>query len=68
MEAEQRKIAMIQQKAQMMQARANQFINEDPDAQAAQIASARNQLAQEAQGEAEMAKAEAELENNPDDN
>jgi hypothetical protein len=64
MEAEQRKIAMIQQQAQMMQERASQFINEDPDAQAAQIASARNQLAMEAQmqGEEDIAQQEAQIE------
>jgi len=43
-EAEQRKIAMIAAQAQMMQQRASQFLMEDPDAQASQIADARMQL------------------------
>ena len=40
MKEEQRKIAMIEAQAQMMQQRANQFIMEDPDAQASQISEA----------------------------
>ena len=36
-EEEQRKIAMIKQQAQMMQYRANQFLNSDVDSQAMQI-------------------------------
>ena len=55
---EQRKIAMIQAQAQIMQQRAMQFLAEDPDSQAQQIADARTQL--EAQ-EAEYAEQEAEL-------
>ena len=42
---EQRRIAQINAQAQMMQQRANQFISSDIDAQAAQIADARNMLA-----------------------
>ena len=42
---EQAKIAMIQANAQMMQQRAQQFLMEDPDAQASQIADAEQQLA-----------------------
>ena len=41
---EQRKIAMIQAHAQIMQQRAQQFLMEDPDGQADQIADARMQL------------------------
>jgi hypothetical protein len=55
---EQRKIAMIQAQAQIMQQRAQQFLMEDPDGQASQIADARMQLEAE---EAEYAEQEAEL-------
>ncbi len=55
---EQRKIAMIQAQAQMMQQRAQQFLMEDPDGQAQQIADARSQLEAE---EAQYAEQEAEL-------
>ena len=55
---EQRKIAMIEAQAQMMQQRAQQFLMEDPDGQAAQIADARSQLEAE---EAEFEDDEAEL-------
>ena len=48
MEKEQRKIAMIEAQAQMMQQRAQQFLMEDPDGQANQIADARAQLGAEA--------------------
>ena len=51
MEEEQRKIAAINAQAQMMKQRANQFLNEDVDAQAAQMA--------EAQKQADMASKEA---------
>lgn len=53
---EQRKIAMINAQAQMMQQRAQQFLMEDPDGQAQQIADARMQLQnqQYAQQEAEL--------------
>ena len=44
MEKEQRKIAMIEAQAQMMQQRAQQFLMEDPDGQAEQIASARGAM------------------------
>lgn len=43
MEEEQRKIAAINAQAQMMQQRANQFLNEDPDAQAEQLSNAQMQ-------------------------
>lgn len=59
MEEEQRRIAMIQAEAQMMQQRAQQFINEDPDGQAEQIADA--QLAQLMAQEAQYAEREAAL-------
>lgn len=55
MENEQRKIAILQAQAQIMQQRANQFLMEDPEGQAQQIADARNQLDAEAQLEAEEA-------------
>ena len=61
---EQRKIAMIEAQAQMMQQRAQQFLMEDPDGQAEQIADARAQMqAEEAlkAEEAEYAEEEAEL-------
>ena len=64
MENEQRKIALIQAQAQAMQQRANQFLMEDPDGQASQIADARTQLDNEAaleEEEAEYAEAEEEL-------
>ena len=48
---EQKRIAMIEAQAQAMQQRASQFIMEDPDAQASQVADAMRQL----QGGAAMA-------------
>lgn len=48
---EQRKIAMIQAQAQLMQQRAQQFLMEDVDGQASQIADARTQLEQVEQAE-----------------
>ena len=59
MEEEQKKIAMIQAQAQMAQQRAQQFILEDPDAQAEQMAEAQMQLMK--QQEAQYAQQEAEL-------
>ena len=44
MEAEQRKIAMIEAQSQMMQQRAQQFLMGDPDEQASQIADAQMQI------------------------
>lgn len=62
MEAEQKKIAMIQARAQAMQQRAQQFLMEDPDAQADQIADARMQIeAQIAAEEEQYAAQEEEL-------
>lgn len=55
---EQRKIAMIQAQAQVMQQRAQQFLMEDPDGQADQMADAMMQLEAE---EAEYAEQEEEL-------
>ena len=55
MENEQRKIAMLQVQAQIMQQRTNQFLMNDPEGQAQQIADARTQLDAEAQLEAEEA-------------
>ena len=55
---EQRKIAMIQAEAQAMQQRAQQFLMEDPDSQADQMADAMMQLEAE---EAEYAEQEEEL-------
>lgn len=63
-EEEQRKIAMIQAQAQIMQQRAQQFLMEDPDGQAEQIAEARARMDAEAAlkaEEAEYAEKEAEL-------
>ena len=57
-EDEQRKIAMIQAQAQMMQQRAQQFIMGDPDEQASQISDAQLQLMMQEQQYAEQ---EAEL-------
>lgn len=62
---EQRKIAMIQAQAQMMQQRAQQFLMGDPDEQASQIADAQAQLEseyaeQEAVLDEETAEAEAQ--------
>ena len=48
MEEEQRRIAMIQQQAELMQQRAEQFLMGDPDGQADMIAEAMNQLDMEA--------------------
>lgn len=45
-EAEQKKIAMINAQAQMMQQRANQFLNADPEAQASQVGEAEQTIAQ----------------------
>ena len=59
---EQKKIAMIQAQAQMMQQRANQFLMEDPDGQAEQMAEAMGMPMEE-----EMAMEEID-ESNPDDN
>lgn len=47
---EQRRIAMIQSQAQIMQQKAQQFLMGDPDGQAQQIADARMQLRQSAAG------------------
>ena len=63
---EQRKIAMIQAQAQMMQQRANQFLMEDPDAQANQMADAMG-MTEQMPMEEEMAMEEID-ESNPDDN
>ena len=74
---EQRRIAMIEAQAQAMQQRASQFLLEDPDAQASQVAGAMEQM----QGGAGMAaggyvpmeqevvaEEDAEIADNPDDN
>ena len=63
---EQRRIAMIEAQAQIMQQRANQFLMEDPDGQADQMAQAMMQLeaeyaAQEAELDEETAAEEAEM-------
>ena len=52
---EQRRIAMIEAQAQMMQQRAQQFLMDDPDGQADQIADAQAQMDAEAALEAEEA-------------
>ena len=63
---EQRRIAQIQAQAQIMQQRAQQFLMEDPDGQADQIADAQMQLEQqyaeqEAELDEEVADEEAEI-------
>lgn len=71
MREEQKKIAMIEAQAQLMQQRANQFLMGGPDVQAEQIANARKQLAAENTRLAVEPEAEAEAEfdeENPDDN
>lgn len=60
MEAEQQKIAMIQAQAQIMQQRANQFLNSDVNAQAQTIAEAEQEVTAERQGIAEEREATAE--------
>lgn len=60
MEEEQRRIAMIQQQAEFMQQRAQQFLMGDPNEQAYMMAEAMNQLDLEA-AEAEMTEDEEEL-------
>lgn len=47
MEEEQQKIAMIDAQAQLMKQRANQFLMEDPEAQASQVVAAEEQIANE---------------------
>ena len=47
MEEEQQRIAMIEQQAQLMQERANQFLMGDPDAQTEQILEAENEVQRE---------------------
>lgn len=74
MEEEQRKIAMLNAQAQAMQQRANQFLMEDPDAQAQQIADAQMQGQQtmpeepEEPVEGEEVEEEEVADDNPDDN
>ena len=60
---EQMRIAQYQAQAQMMQQRAQQFLMEDVDGQAQQIADAQNQLMmqQSVEGEAEVEAAEKEM-------
>ena len=59
MKDEQKRIAMMHAEAQLMQQRAQQFLMEDPDGQAQQMADAQMQLLQ--QQEAEYAEQEAVL-------
>ena len=61
---EQMRIAMYEAQAQMMQQRAQQFLMEDPDGQAQQIADAQMQLQmqQPIEGEEEVTAAEEEME------
>ena len=60
MEEEQRKIAMIQAQAQIMQQRASQFLNSDANAQAETIAQAQQQVSAEREGMVEEREATAE--------
>lgn len=65
----QKKIAMINAQAQMMQQRANQFLMGDPDMQSQQIADAQMQLQNHAAMEGDEVLDEIEvIEDNPDDN
>ena len=68
---EQRRIAMMDAQAQLMQQRAQQFLMEDPDGQAQQIADAEAQLmaqeAQYAEQEAELDQETAEAEEKTDE-
>jgi hypothetical protein len=74
MEEEQRKIAIMDAQARAMQQRANQFLMEDPDAQAQQIADAQMQGQPMPEGEEVPEDEEAEeeeeevVDDNPDDN
>ena len=62
MEQQQKRIAMIDAQARMMQQRANQFLMEDPDAQSSMMADAMMQMQQmPIEGEAEVEAAEAAL-------
>ncbi len=54
MEQEQQKIAMINARAQQMQARAQQFLFADPNGQADMVADAQAQLARQAQMQGQM--------------
>lgn len=65
-EEEQKKIAMMDAQAQLMQQRANQFLMEDPDGQAQQIADAMGSPQQMPMEEVAME--EEVMEDNPDDN
>ena len=60
MEEEQRRIAMINAQAQMIQQRAQQFLMGDDETQSQQIADAMNQIDME-RAEKEVAEAEEEL-------
>ena len=71
MEDQQRQIAMIEAQAQMMQQRAAQFLMEDPDAQASQMADIMaqgQQMPAEAMPEEMGDEEEVVIEDNPDDN
>ena len=58
---EQKRIAMIQAQAQMMQQRAQQFLMEDPDGQSSMMADAMMQAQQSIPGEAEVTAQEEAL-------
>lgn len=62
MEEEQRKIAIINAEARIMQQRANQFLNTDPDAQAEQISDAQIEAEVNAEREGIAAEREATAE------
>ena len=65
----QAQIAQINAEAQLMQQRAEQFLLEDPDGQASQIAEAQMMMQrQQMPMEEEIIEEEEMLENNPDDN
>lgn len=66
-EEEQEKIAMMNAQAQMMQQQVNQFLTEDPDAQASQLVGAEQEVAPTEEAPVEDEEAEV-IEDNPDDN
>lgn len=66
-EEEQEKIAMMNAQAQMMQQQVNQFLTEDPDAQASQLVGAEQEAVPTEEAPVEDEETEV-IEDNPDDN
>lgn len=67
-EEEQQKIAQMNAEAQIMQQKANQFLMEDPEAQASQVLEAEQMPTEEAPVEEAPEEEEEVIEDNPDDN